>query len=101
LCWGAWGEEEYIARKIVRVDVDDDISASNIFILELDDSSWTFFCRDTMSCCVMLTKNRTSTPSTSLLPLRAIHLTRRQFFFLYEMVQISTFMLPPPQKEAT
>jgi hypothetical protein len=49
----------------------------------------------------MPTNNRTtSTPSTSLLPLRVIHLMRRQFVFLYEMVQISTQILPPPQKEA-
>ncbi len=40
---GRMGEEEYIAGKIVHVDVDDDISASNmIFMLELDDSSGTF-----------------------------------------------------------
>jgi hypothetical protein len=57
LCWGAWGEKEYIAGKIVRVDVDDDISASDICMLELDDSSGTFHRRDTMSCCVMPTKN--------------------------------------------
>jgi hypothetical protein len=39
---GRMGEEEYIAGKIARLDVDDDISASNIFMLELDDSSGTF-----------------------------------------------------------
>jgi len=40
---GRMGEEEYIAGKIVHVDVDDDISASNmIFMLELDDSGGTF-----------------------------------------------------------
>jgi hypothetical protein len=39
---GHMGEEEYIAGKIVRVDVDDDTSASNIFMIELDDSSGTF-----------------------------------------------------------
>ncbi len=39
---GRMGEEEYIAGKIVHVDVDDDISASDIFMLELDDSSGTF-----------------------------------------------------------
>jgi hypothetical protein len=39
---GRMGEEEYIAGKIVRVDVDDDISAFDIFMLELDDSSGTF-----------------------------------------------------------
>ena len=36
------GEEEYIAGKIARLNVDDDISASDIFMLELDDSSGTF-----------------------------------------------------------
>jgi hypothetical protein len=55
---------------------------------------------DTMPCCVMPTNNRTtSTPSNSLLSLRAIHLTRRQFVFLYKMVQISTLILPPPRKK--
>ena len=39
---GRMGEEEYIAGKIARLDVDDDISASDIFMLELDDSSGTF-----------------------------------------------------------
>ena len=39
---GCMGDEEYIAGKIVRVDVDDDISASCIFRLELDDSIRTF-----------------------------------------------------------
>ena len=38
------GEEEYIDGKITRVDVDDDVSASDIFMLELDDSSGTFHC---------------------------------------------------------
>ena len=41
---GHMGEEEYIARKISCVDVDDDISASCIFMLELDDSIGTFHC---------------------------------------------------------
>jgi hypothetical protein len=39
---GRMGEEEYIAGKIARLNVDDDISASDIFMLELDDSSGTF-----------------------------------------------------------
>ena len=39
---GRMGEEEYIAGKIARLDVDDDISASDIFMLELDDSSRSF-----------------------------------------------------------
>ena len=40
---GRMGEEEYIAGKIAHVDVDDDISTSDmIFMLELDDSSGTF-----------------------------------------------------------
>ena len=40
---GRMGEEEYIARRIAHVDVDDDISTSDIFKLELDDSSGTFY----------------------------------------------------------
>jgi hypothetical protein len=40
---GRMGEEEYIAGRIAHVDVDDDISASDIFKLELDDSSGTFY----------------------------------------------------------
>jgi hypothetical protein len=39
---GRMGEEEYIAGKIARLDGDDDIFASDIFMLELDDSSGTF-----------------------------------------------------------
>jgi hypothetical protein len=39
---GRMGEEEYIAGRIAHIDIDDDISTSNIFMLELDDSSGTF-----------------------------------------------------------
>jgi len=40
---GRMGEEEYIAVKIGHVNVDDDFSASDIFMRELDDSSGTFY----------------------------------------------------------
>jgi hypothetical protein len=84
---GRMGEEEYIAGKIARLDVDDDICASNIFMLELDDLSGTFHHMqyDAMLCYADEQQD-TSTPSTFLPPLGAIHLTRRQFVFLYEMV---------------
>ena len=105
---GHMGEEEYIARKISCVDVDDDISASCIFMLELDDSIGTFH-RIQYDAMLRYANNQHDNfhafnlPSSS--PLRVIHLTRRQFDFLYEniltFVQISTIILPPPQKEVS
>ena len=85
----------------MRVDVDDDTSASDIFMIELDDSSGTFHC---MQYDVMLryadeqqdnfhTFNLPSSP-----PCDPSH--KEAVVFLYKMVQISTLILPPPQKEA-
>ena len=105
---GSIGEEEYIAENIAHVNVDDDISASCIFMLELDDSIGTFR-RIQYDAMLRYANNQHDNfhafnlPSSS--PLRVIHLTRRQFDFLYEniltFVQISTIILPPPQKEVS
>jgi len=86
----------------VLVDVDDDISASNIFMLELNNLSGTFHHMrfDAVLCYADKQQGNFHAFNLPSLPLCAIYLTRRQFVYLYEMVQISTFNLPPPQKEA-
>ena len=100
---GRMGEEEYIAGKIARVDVDVDdvISASDIFMLELDDSSGTFHCMRYDAVLHYADEQQDifhafNLPSSP--PCDPSHEEAVRFPLRY--VQISTFILPPPQKEA-
>ena len=89
--------------KIALVDVDDDISASDIFMLELDNLSGTFHHMRfdaVLHCYAEEQQGNFHAFNLPSLTLHVIYLTRRQFVYLYKMVQISTFNLPPPQKEA-
>jgi len=100
---GRMGEEEYIAGKIVHLNVDDDISASNIFMLELDDSSGNFH-RMQYDAVLHYADEQQDNFHAFNLPSSPLcnpsHEEAVCFPLFYKMVQISTLILPPPQKEA-
>ena len=100
---GRMGEEEYIAVKIAHVDVDDDFSASDIFMLELDDLSGTFHHMQYNAVLHYADDQQDNfhafnLPSSPLC--NPSHEEAVCFPLFYKMVQISTLILPPPQKEA-
>ncbi len=95
---GRMGEEEYIAGKFLP---DDDISTFDIFMLELDDLRGTFHRMRYDAVLRYADKQHDNFHAFNLPsspPCDPSH--KEAVVFLYKMVQISTLILPPPQKEA-